>query len=346
MQTHLVRRFSIALLCAAGLLAAACNRAGTQPQAGQAAPGSPATTQQAQNAPGQPDGQNPAAQPAGSQGNELRPGPQSFSVPPPAGAAPGAQDLAPRARQYMEGQPGATPEPQAQASPSQQAQALPPQQAAVAPGPYAPGRSAAYPRRPLPDQAGLVPVAVPAGTHFAVELGTRLGSDSSWPGERFRARIVSPVSVQGMVAIPSGSEVVGVVTEAQSPRRLGGRAVLGLRFTDLVLPSGATVPIRASFVEAGSSRTGRNAAIIGGSAVGGAVIGHHVSGNRSGGTIVGGLLGAALGTAIAAHHPGHPIVLPRGSVVRLRLNQPVELEVPESYARVSPPRYPRLRNGG
>ena len=45
-----------------------------------------------------------------------------------------------------------------------------------------------------------------------------------------------------------------MVTEAVPLRKVGGRAKLGLKFTDLVLPDGRTVPIDASLVAAGEQR--------------------------------------------------------------------------------------------
>jgi hypothetical protein len=139
-----------------------------------------------------------------------------------------------------------------------------------------------------------VPVDVPAGTAFDVEFLDTIGSATSRTGDTFRVRVSRDVFLDGDVVIPAGSEVVGVVTDAAPLRRVGGRAKLGLRFTDLVLPSGSTVPIDASLVQEGRSETGRDAATIGGGAAAGAVLGRILNKkDRGKGSVIGAILGAA-----------------------------------------------------
>ena len=165
---------------------------------------------------------------------------------------------------------------------------------------------------------------VPAGARLSIALTRSLTSRGSRVGERVYARVASPVYAHGVVVVPRGAEVIGVVTQAGAPRRLGGRATLGVRFTSLVLPSGARVPIQGSFVAHGRNRSRRSAAIVGGSAAGGAILGHNIHrGNR--GTLIGALLGAAAGSAVAANVPGPDVVIPRGTVVRVKLRRAVRI---------------------
>jgi hypothetical protein len=170
------------------------------------------------------------------------------------------------------------------------------------------------------------PVTVPAGTSFEVELTKGLASNASSVGETFRASLVSDLRQDGAVAIPAGSEVLGVVTDAVAARRIGGKAKLTVKFTDLVLPTGSTVPLRVSFLEEGKSKAGRDAATIGGSTAGGALLGR-ILGNGSRGTILGALVGAAVGTAIAAETAGEEVVIPEGSVISLKLDEPLTVKV-------------------
>ena len=176
-----------------------------------------------------------------------------------------------------------------------------------------------------------VPVKVPAGTTFEVEFTHGLASNASAVGETFRARVVADLRLDGTVAIPAGSEVLGVVTDAVGARRIGGKARLTVKFTDLVLPSGSTLPLHASFLEEGKSRTGRDAATIGGSTAGGALLGRILS-NGSRGTIIGALVGAAVGTAIASKTAGEEVVIPEGSVVSLKLDQALAVDARRSSA--------------
>ena len=170
------------------------------------------------------------------------------------------------------------------------------------------------------------PATVDAGTVFSVELLETLSRETTEVGETFRARISGDVRQDGRVVIPAGSEVVGEVTEVVPLRKVGGRAKLGIRFTDLVLPSGTSVPIDASFVEQGRSETGRDAATIGGGAAGGAILGRVLNKkDRSRGAVIGAILGAVVGTAVASRTPGEEVHLFEGSVVDLKLDRPVEI---------------------
>ncbi|HEV3074321.1 MAG TPA: hypothetical protein VHB47_07880 [Thermoanaerobaculia bacterium] len=170
-----------------------------------------------------------------------------------------------------------------------------------------------------------VAVKVPAGTTFEVEFTEGLASNASTVGETFRARVVADLRLDGAIAIPAGSEVLGVVTDAVGARRIGSKARLTVEFTDLVLPSGSTLPLHASFLEEGKSRAGRDAATIGGSTAGGALLGR-ILGNGGRGTILGALVGAAVGTAIASKTAGEEVVIPEGSVISLKLVQPLAVD--------------------
>ncbi len=175
------------------------------------------------------------------------------------------------------------------------------------------------------DDRAQVPATVPAGTRFEVEFTKSLASNTSSSGDTFRTRLLADVRLDDGVAIPAGSEILGVVTDAVGARRIGGKARLSLKFTDLILPSGATVPIQASFLEEGKGKAGRDAATIGGGAAGGALLGR-LLGQSRGGTILGALFGAAVGTVIASKTAGEEVVIPEGSVVKLKLDQPLELK--------------------
>lgn len=170
------------------------------------------------------------------------------------------------------------------------------------------------------------PVTVPVGTAFDVEFMEGIASNTSRAGDTFRVRVAEDVTVDGRVAIPRGSEVTGVVSEAVPLRKVGGRARLNLKFTDLVLPSGSAVPIDASFVGQGRSETGKDAATIGGAAAGGAILGRVLNkGNRSRGSVIGAIIGAAAGAVIASKSAGEEVVIPEGTVVTLALDGEIDI---------------------
>lgn len=193
---------------------------------------------------------------------------------------------------------------------------------ALEPGPEAPVEPEPVEE---PELAPLV-VEVPSGTVMEVELLEGLSSQTSEPGDIFRVRVASDVETDGAVGIPAGSEILGVVTEAVPLKKIGGQAKLSLKFTDLVLPSGKTVPIQASLVTEGRSETRKDAATIGGAAAGGAILGRVLSRkDRSRGAVIGAIIGAAAGAAIASRTPGEEVTIDRGTRLDLRLDDRVEV---------------------
>lgn len=170
---------------------------------------------------------------------------------------------------------------------------------------------------------------IPSGTTLDVEFIETVASDTHREGDTFRVRVANDVREEGHVVIPAGSEILGQVTEAAPvQRKIGGRARLALAFTDLVLPSGTRVPIQASFVQQGRSETGRDAATIGGAAAGGAILGRVLKkGDRSKGGTIGAIIGAAAGAVIASRTPGQEVIFNQGTVVSLKLDDPLEVRV-------------------
>lgn len=323
-----------ALLCGAALLAFGCNQ-GEEQHAGQVE--KPAPTQIAQT---------PAPAPAPvppPQVNELQTPPRTVQVqpqtPPPPSTKQADLDARERALAAREAELTARerrlrPQKEQRAAATRPAPLPSPPVEETAPEPApAPEPSAAEPApslEPAPapepprEEPRTVSVTIPAGAQLQAELTRTLASNTSSPGDAFRARINADVVQDGMVAIPKGSEILGEVIDAVPLKKIGGQARLALKITDLVLPSGHTVPIQASFIQEGRNETGRAAAKIGGAAAGGAILGR-ILGNSSRGGVVGAILGAAVGTAIASKTPGEEVVIPEGSTVTLRLDDSVQV---------------------
>ena len=172
-----------------------------------------------------------------------------------------------------------------------------------------------------------IQVEVPAGTQITVTLLEPVSSQASQPGEVFQAEVALDVVVDGRVALPAGARVTGTVTEAQALRKIGGRARLALSFDAVELPSGGSAPFDAAFARVGKSETPKDAATIAGGAVAGAILGHQVDDDDEG-KVVGGLVGAGVGSAIAAKTRGQEIVLPAGATLTVTLRSPTTVELP------------------
>jgi hypothetical protein len=165
----------------------------------------------------------------------------------------------------------------------------------------------------------------PAGTLLGLRFLDSLSSHTSAAGETFRAEVTQEVSVDGGVVIPAASRVVGTVADAHSARKIGGRAILSLRFHTLELPDGSSVPIAASFASAGRSQAPRDAAIIGGSTLGGAILGEAIDEGQGG--IIGAVVGGIAGAVGAKRTHGRPVEVPAGTVMSIELTEPVTVTV-------------------
>jgi hypothetical protein len=162
------------------------------------------------------------------------------------------------------------------------------------------------------------PGTLPAGTELDVRLQTELSSDTAKVEDRFEATTAVDVREDGRVLIPAGSRVRGVVTAVESAGRVDRKGRLSLSF-DQITVNGRNYPLRATVTEALESGGYReDAGRIGtGAAVGGII-----------GGILGGLKGALAGILIGgggvvAATEGQDVELPAGTVLRIRLDQPL-----------------------
>ena len=108
---------------------------------------------------------------------------------------------------------------------------------------------------PNPNSMDLTPRAggglIVAGTEIHATLDTPLSTKTSKPGDRFTATIASQVSAEnGPVVIPEGARVEGEVAEAENDKAvaLHDKIQLSLRFRDVVLPNGQTLPLTATLI--------------------------------------------------------------------------------------------------
>ena len=168
-------------------------------------------------------------------------------------------------------------------------------------------------------------VTVPSGTTVMLRWSETVSSRGSAPGDSFRTTVDEDVTIDDAVAIPSGSVIVGRVTEAHQPK-VGGRARLALEFTAVELPSGESAPIDAVFSASGKGQNLKDAGIIAGSTVGGAILGEAVHEGEGG--VIGGILGGIGGAVAASRNKARPVEIPAGSVMAIELVRPVTLEVP------------------
>ncbi len=169
-------------------------------------------------------------------------------------------------------------------------------------------------------------LVVPASSVLGLRVDTPLSSERSRLEDRVDARVSRDVTVDGRVAIPSGSRVIGSVAVVDRGGKMKERARLGVRFHTLVLADGREVPLRTETVmREGDSPSSESARKIGGAAIGGAILGAIMGGGK--GAVLGGATGAAGGSAVVMAGDRNAATLPAGTVVSVRLSSPTSIEV-------------------
>jgi len=177
------------------------------------------------------------------------------------------------------------------------------------------------PPAPVPVAAPPVvrPIEIPAGTKIDLALGEPVSSQTAQVGQTVVATLTSPIRVDGEIAVPSGTRVVGRISDAKALAKVGGRARLAIDFERLeVAPEAAAIV--ASWAREGKSETGKDAATIAAGAAIGTVVGNQAKKNDRG-KVIGAIVGAGVGTAVAAATPGEVVELPAGARLEVTLRQ-------------------------
>ena len=189
--------------------------------------------------------------------------------------------------------------------------------------PVAPAEPEPPPPPPVPEVVELV---VPADAVLGLQIERTVTSEIARVEDRVDARVTRDVRVGDRVAIPAGSLVQGSVMEVERGGKVKERAKLGIRFHTVTLADGTKLAIRTdSVVREGASPANESAAKIGGAAVGGAILGAILGGGK--GAVIGGSIGAAGGTAATMAGQRNAAVLPAGTTVSVRVQQPVSVTV-------------------
>ncbi len=173
-------------------------------------------------------------------------------------------------------------------------------------------------------------LVIPTDTELILELIDELSTESSKEGDKFTARIVSPMEMNGAI-------VEGRISKIQKPGRIKRRSEMLLSFDRIVLNEGRWSNFNAILVEVlpvkgdnvkrvdtegtveGKSSVKGDATKIGGATGAGALIG----------VIAGGPVGAAVGAAVGASFGVGAVVVERGK--HIRLNKAQQLRIKSTY---------------
>ncbi len=190
-----------------------------------------------------------------------------------------------------------------------------------------PERAPSEPEPPPPPPAPeYMELTIPSDSVLGLQIERTVTSELARVEDRVDARVTRDVRVGDRVAIPAGALVQGSVMEVERGGKVKERAKLGIRFHTVVLADGTRLNIKTdSVVREGTSPSKESAAKIGGAAAGGAILGAILGGGK--GAVIGGSIGAAGGTAATMAGDRQPAVLPAGSTVSVRVQQPVSVTV-------------------
>ena len=168
-------------------------------------------------------------------------------------------------------------------------------------------------------------VTIPAGTTLRLELKSAVGSDTSTVEQPVSAELRAPVTIDGRVVLPAGSEVMGLVTGVERSGRVKGRARVAYRFNS-VRAGGENVDIETSAISHVAEATkGSDAKKIAIGAGAGAAVGALLGGGD--GAAKGAAIGGAGGTGVVLATRGKEVHLGPGADVTTKLTAPVTVRV-------------------
>ena len=188
--------------------------------------------------------------------------------------------------------------------------------------PYPDGRQQYAPAPHYTQPSG--PVVIPQGTLLQLRTSEALDSKRAKDGAGVQFTVIRDVAVGGVLAIPRGATIHGVVTEVKKAGDLGGSAELALRLTALDLGGHSYDLDSDQFKVKGPNKAGQTA----GNTLGGALIGAIIGGavGRGGGAAIGAGAGAAAGLGASAASGGPRAWIPAEALVTFHLNTPLTVE--------------------
>jgi len=189
--------------------------------------------------------------------------------------------------------------------------------------PYPPVRPQYAPvRPPVPVyKAATGPVTIPEGTLLQMRTNEPVATRYAKEGTPLDFTVIHDVAIGGVLAIPRGATVHGIVTESKKAGDLGGAAELALKLVSLDL-GGQNYPLDSDqFKVKGPNKAGHTV----GNAIGGGILGTIIgcAVGRGVGCAVGAGAGIAAGTAASAASPGPGVWIPTEALVDFHLKMPV-----------------------
>ena len=197
--------------------------------------------------------------------------------------------------------------------------------------PSAPATTAMAPAPPPPPPPPPTPVTVADGTVLQVRMIDSVDSASNQPGDRFRATLDAPITIEDKVIVPQGADIEGHVAELKGAGKFSGKPAIALELTALSV-NGRRYSLHTSqYSREGSSRGKNTAEKVGGGAVLGSIIGAIAGGGK--GAAIGGVVGAGAGGGVQAASKAPQIHVASESLLSFTLQNPITVTPASSIQR-------------
>ena len=189
-------------------------------------------------------------------------------------------------------------------------------QQAQAPVPQAP---------PPPAQPVFRDLTVPGGSVLPIRVTQTLDSATTQEGATFSGVVASDIMVDGIVAIPAGTNVTGRVDVVHEAGHFSGASLLTVSLTSVNRRGDRLAISTEPYSVEGKGRGKNTAEKAGGGAAVGAILGGIFGGGK--GAAIGAASGGGLGAGANAITRGQQVQIPSETVVRFRLSGPVSMRV-------------------
>jgi hypothetical protein len=173
-------------------------------------------------------------------------------------------------------------------------------------------------------------VTIPEGTALPLVVDSGVSTATARIDDPVRAHLASAIVVNGVTAIPQGSEVMGTVTATARSQKVKGRAHIAIRFEN-VRPAGRPdgYAIRTAAIERTAAGTmKKDFMTVALPAAGGALLGGALGGGK--GAVIGTAVGGGAGAAYTLDKRGPDVGIAAGRQVSARLLSAITVRVPVS----------------
>jgi hypothetical protein len=173
---------------------------------------------------------------------------------------------------------------------------------------------------------------IPPGSHVLLRMVNSISTRTAREGDYVYLRTASPISAGGVIVVPEGSYVQGVVSHSKQSGRVKGKAELGIRIETMTLPGGKVIQLTPHLSSVDSGGTGQKVDGEGDIKQAGGKLGDAARvGELSGtGAAIGGLAtrtwtGAGIGAGAGAGLGLATVLLSRGKEVDLRQGSTIDV---------------------